>query len=143
MSSQLAAQLRILAGAAQPVASKDRRSVAASAASLAAINNSAPGSTASRYRVSFLWPADVAAATDSATIHSMGQSGMEQLVRLEPRLRASQAALFTAGSFDREGHNSQQLQQIQQHVNNCIRLLAPYFRISPAQKVRRRRAARL
>lgn len=138
MSSQLAAQLRILSGAGSNGngGSKDRRSVVASSASLAAIHHATPGSTASKYKASFLFRADVAAATDSATIHSMGVSGMEQLLRLEPRLKAASAALFQAHSFDRDSHNQQQLQNIQTQINQCIRLLAPYFMIKPTHKVR-------
>jgi hypothetical protein len=138
MSSQLAAQLRILSGAgvATTTGVKDRRAaVVASSASLAAIHHATPGSTASKYKASFLFRADVAAATDSATIHSMGVSGMEQLMRLEPRLKSASATLFQAHTFDRESHNQQQLHTIQMQINQCIRLLAPYFMIKPTHKV--------
>jgi hypothetical protein len=137
MSSQLAAQLRILSGAGvgTTTAPQGRQNVVASQASLAGIQNAQAGSTARKYKASFLFRADVAAATDSATIHSMGVSGLEQLLRLEPRLKSASAALFQAHSFDRESHNQQQLHTIQMQLNQCIRLLAPYFMIKPTHKV--------
>ena len=138
MSSQLAAQLRILAGGGAASTSRPTTGGAASLASsatLAGLAHAAPGSTAAKYRASFLFAADVAAATDSATVHSMGASGMEQLVKLEPRLRPFLLSLCAAASFDRDAHNQSQLQQVHKQINQCIALLAPFFMLKPTHKV--------
>lgn len=140
MTSQLAAQLRILAGAGAPTTSRATAaggsSSLASAVSLSGIAHAAPGSTASKYKASFLFASDVAAATDSATIQSMGVSGMEQLAKLEPRLRTFLHSLCTAAQFDRDAHNTQQIAHIHAAVNQCIKLLAPFFMLKPTHKVR-------
>lgn len=140
MTSQLAAQLRILAGSGAATTSRSTGSGGAShlasAVSVAAIHHAAPGSTASKYKASFLFASDVAAATDSATIQSMGVSGMEQLAKLEPRLRTFMQSLCAASHFDREAHTTQQIAHIHATVNQCIKLLAPFFMLKPTHKVR-------
>jgi len=146
MSSQLAAQLRILSGAggltttrtagpAPGAPAPQGPAALASSATLSGIKNAAPGSTAAKYRASFLFTADVAAATDSTTVHSMGTSGLEQLAKLEPRLRPMVHTLAGAQSFDRDAHKPHQLAIVQAQVNLAIALMAPYFMLKPTHKV--------
>jgi hypothetical protein len=154
MSSQLAAQLRILGGAgsattgARPTKSAAAAAAAgapaalASAASLAVIQNAAPGSTATKYRASFLFAADVASATDSLTVASLGSSGFEQLSKLEPKLRPLAQALTKQQTFDRDAQQQQQLVQVQHNINHAIRLMAPYFMSTATHKVRHPTPAR-
>lgn len=142
MTSQLAAQLRILAGAGAATTSRPiagGSSQLASAVSVASIRHAAPGTTAAKYKASFLFAADVAAATDSATIQSMGVSGMEQLAKLEPRLRTFLHSLCAASHFDRDAHTTQQIAHIHATVNQCIKLLAPFFMLKPTHKVSKRK----
>ena len=88
-------------------------------------------------RPSLLFDGKEAARIELTALHLLALDGLEQLKKLDPRIRSFQKTLFSEASkeFTRELQTKEVNQKLDESLRNFLVLLSPFFMLKGAHKV--------